>query len=232
MTSGSGDTSDIYNQKRRGFFRLSRCYPFTCRVLAVLLAGSMFPIPSALASAQQTRYQVDPAQSTVHFALGDTLHRFGGVFQIASANIVFDPASRQMSGTIVVDAASGDSGSHARDKRMKNDELQAQVFPSITFEPKTFSGNLAPSGSSHILVSGIFTLAGQPHPITVPMSIQIDGNRCTASGQFDIPYIAWGLKDPSMFMVKMQKRVRIDLSLSGQITRDQESSALHPPGAP
>lgn len=192
----------------------------------------MLPIPSALASAQQTRYQIDGAHSTVRFALGDTLHRFGGVFQIASANIAFDPASRQMSGKVVVDAASGDSGSHARDKRMKSDELQAEAFPSITFEPKTFSGNLAHSGSSQIQVSGVFTLVGQSHPITVPMSIQIDGNRCTATGQFDVPYIAWGLKDPSMLMVRMQKQVRIDLTLVGQISRGQETSALPPPAAP
>lgn len=206
--------------------------PSPGRVLAILLAGSLLPMPHALASAQQTRYQVDPAHSTVHFALGDTLHHFGGVFQIASANIAFDPASRQMSGKIVVDAAIGDSGSHARDKRMKNEELQAQAFPSIVFEPKTFSGNLSPSGASQIQVSGLFTLLGQSHPITVPMTIQIDGTRCTATGQFEVPYIAWGLKDPSMLMVKMQKQVRIDLSLNGQITREPESSALHPPAAP
>ncbi|HKR28220.1 MAG TPA: YceI family protein, partial [Acidobacteriaceae bacterium] len=139
---------------------------------------------------------------------------------IASANIAFDPASRQMSGTIVVDSTTGDSGSHARDKRMKNDELQAQAFPSITFEPKTYSGDLSLSGSSQIQVSGIFTLIGQPHPITVAMTIQIDGSRCTATGQFDVPYIAWGLKDPSMLMVKMQKQVHVDLLLTGQITHE------------
>lgn len=193
---------------------------FTALGLPLLLVGAVLPIACALASAQQTRYVVDPAHSTVHFALGDTLHHFGGVFRIASANIAFDPASRQMSGEIVVDAATGDSGSHARDKRMKNDELQAQVFPSITFEPKTFSGDLSLSGSSQIQVSGLFTLVGQPHPITVPMTIRIDGNRCTATGQFDVPYITWGLKDPSMLMVKMQKQVHIDLLLTGQITHE------------
>lgn len=188
--------------------------------LALLLPCAALPIPSALASAQQTRYRVDPSRSTVHFTLGDTLHRFGGVFQIASANITFDPASRRMSGKIVVDAASGDSGSHARDKRMKKDELQSQAFPSIIFEPQSFSGDLSPSGPSQIQVSGLFTLVGQPHPITVPMTIQIDGSRCTATGQFDVPYIAWGLKDPSMLMVKMQKQVRVDLTLNGQITHE------------
>lgn len=211
---------------------MSRSRSFARRTLTAFLAGSLLPVSAAFASSRQTRYQVDPAQSSVHFALGDTLHRFGGVFQIASANIVFDPESRQMSGKVVVAAASGDSGSHTRDKRMKNDELQAEAFPNIVFEPKTFSGDLSLSGSSQIQVSGVFTLLGQPHPITVPMTVRIDGSRCTATGQFDIPYIAWGLKDPSMLMVKMQKQVRIDLVLNGQITPQQESSTLRPPQAP
>lgn len=196
---------------------MRRRHPLPRRLLTAWLAAALLPVP-ALASAQQTRYQIDPAHSSVHFALGDTLHRFGGLFQITSSNIAFDPSSRQMSGKIVVDAASGDSGSRARDKRMTKDELQAESFPSITFEPQRFSGDLSPSGSSQIQVSGIFTLVGQPHPITVPMTIQIDGGRCTATGRFDVPYIDWGLKDPSMLMVRMQKQVRIDLTLNGQIT--------------
>ena len=209
-------TSHNWHHLSRSFFVLRR--PFAPLILTASLAGILLPVPSALASAQQTRYQIDPAHSSVRFALGDTLHRFGGLFQIASADIAFDPSSRQMSGKIVVDAASGDSGSHARDKRMTKDELQAQSFPSIIFEPQRFSGDLSPSGSSQIQVSGTFTLLGQPHPITVPMRIQIDGDHCTATGQFDVPYIDWGLRDPSMLMVRMQKQVRIDLTLTGHIT--------------
>ena len=184
--------------------------------LPILLACATLPISPA-ASAQQTKFQIDPAQSTVHFSLGDTLHQFGGTFQIASSDIAFDPSTHEIRGEIVVDPNTGDSGSTARDKRMKNEELRSKDFPTITFQPKSYTGDLASSGSSQIQVSGIFTLIGQPHSITVPMTVQRSGNRCTATGQFDVPYIAWGLKDPSMFLVKMQKQVRIDLSLTGQI---------------
>jgi polyisoprenoid-binding protein YceI len=40
-----------------------------------------------------------------------------------------------MSGEIVVDAASGESASAARDKRMTRDILQAERFPEIRFSP-------------------------------------------------------------------------------------------------
>lgn len=187
-----------------------------------MLASAALALPPATISAQQTRFQVDPAQSQVRFSLGDTLHQFGGAFQIASSDIAFDPATRQIRGKIIVDAESGDSGSKARDKRMKNEELHATDFPTITFEPQSYTGDLSLSGSSQIQVSGVFTLLGRPHPITVPMTVEISGTRCMATGQFDIPYIAWGLKDPSMFLVKMQKQVRIALVLTGQIVPGQQ----------
>ena len=185
--------------------------------LPLFLASAALALPPATISAQQAHFQIDPAQSQVHFSLGDTLHQFGGAFQIASSDIAFDPASHQISGKIIVDATTGDTGSKARDKRMKNEELHAADFPTITFEPKTYTGDLALSGSSQIQVTGIFTLLGQSHPITVPMTVQIDGSRCTANGTFQIPYVAWGLKDPSTFIIRMEKQVKIDLKLAGTL---------------
>ena len=199
-------------------FGLSVCRPRVAAVaVSLLLTGSALALASAGVLAQGTRFQIDPAQSRVHFALGDSLHHFAGTFQIASADIAFDPTLHEIHGRITVDSGTGNSGSKARDKRMTNEELRAGDFPTVTFEPQSYTGDLSLSGLSQIQVSGIFTLLGQPHPITVPMSIQMNGSHCTASGQFDVPYIAWGLKDPSMLFVKMRKQVRIDLTLSGQI---------------
>jgi polyisoprenoid-binding protein YceI len=123
-----------------------------------------------------------------------------------------------MSGKIVVDAGSGDSGEASRDKKMKNDVLKVPRFPSVTFEPTGFAGQIGPSGTSQILVKGNFTIVGQPHEITVPMTVQIDGDRCTATGSFVVPYVQWGLKDPSIFVLKVGKEVKIDLILKGHLS--------------
>ena len=88
----------------------------------------------------------------------------------------------------------------------------------MTFAPSSYQGTLAPSGDSTIQVSGVFTLHGTPHDITVPMQIHIDGASLTAKGRFTVPYVQWGLKDPSIFVLKVAKEVDIDLSLSGQLT--------------
>ena len=50
------------------------------------------------------------------------------------------------------------------------------------------------------------------------MQIHIDGSNLTAKGHFTVPYVKWGLKDPSIFILKVAKEVDIDLTLSGRLT--------------
>jgi hypothetical protein len=63
-----------------------------------------------------------------------------------------------------------------------------------------------------------FTLHGTPHDMTVPMQVHIDGNSLTAKTHFVIPYVQWGLKDPSVFILNVAKEVEIDLTLAGRVT--------------
>lgn len=92
-----------------------------------------------------------------------------------------------------------------------------EQFATVTFQPETYSGNLAPSGDSNIQVTGIFTLLGTPHEITVPMKIHIEGAGATAKGHFVVPYVQWGLKNPSFLIWKADDDVAIDLNLVGHV---------------
>jgi hypothetical protein len=49
------------------------------------------------------------------------------------------------------------------------------------------------------------------------MQIHIDGSALTAKGHFVVPYVQWGLKDPSIFILKVAKEVDIDLTLVGNL---------------
>jgi hypothetical protein len=49
------------------------------------------------------------------------------------------------------------------------------------------------------------------------MQIHIDGASMTAKGHFTVPYVQWGLKDPSWGFLKVAKEVGIDLTLSGSL---------------
>ena len=49
------------------------------------------------------------------------------------------------------------------------------------------------------------------------MKIHASANQRQATGTFTIPYVQWGLKDPSTFMIHVNKEVQIDLTLTGTL---------------
>ncbi len=57
-----------------------------------------------------------PAKTTVNFTLGDILHTVHGSFNLKRGAIRFDPATNKIRGEILVEAASGNSGSSGRDR--------------------------------------------------------------------------------------------------------------------
>ena len=58
---------------------------------------------------------------------------------------------------------------------MNKDILEVEQHATVSFEPKTYTGAIAAAGDSTIQVTGIFTLLGTPHEITVPISVHLDG---------------------------------------------------------
>jgi polyisoprenoid-binding protein YceI len=183
---------------------------FAVFAVAVLLAQT--------ASAQHRTFAIDPSASEVKMTLKTNHDVVNGTFHLQSGSIEFDPSALKISGTVVVAAASGNTGSGSRDKKMNKDILKAEQFTTVSFAPKSYTGTLAASGDSTIQVSGVFTLLGTPHDIAIPMQIHMDGTRATAKAQFIVPYVQWGLKNPSFMILKAENDVTIDLSLTGQIS--------------
>jgi len=183
---------------------------------ALILVFTLGLAVSALA--QQKTFTIDPGSSSVAFALAGTGHEVHGTFHLTSGTIQFDPGAAKISGSVVVSAASGDSGDKGRDKNMHTQVLDVEHYADVTFQPQSYQGTLAPSGDSMIQVLGVFMLHGSAHDITVPMQIHIDGTNLTAKGSFIVPYVKWGLKDPSIFILKVAKEVHIDLNLVGAIS--------------
>jgi polyisoprenoid-binding protein YceI len=101
---------------------------------------------AAPAMAQEAVLELDPAQTQVSFTLGDVFHTVRGTFKLKRGTVRFDPATSHASGLVVVDAASGDSGSHARDHKMHKDILESAKYPEITFAPERVQGQVPPQG--------------------------------------------------------------------------------------
>ena len=130
---------------------------------------------------------------------------------------MFNPADGMAGGAIMVDALSGQSGNSARDGRMAKEELKAESYKSVSFAPTRFTGEFHESGDSTLQVHGVFTLLGTAHEIDVPMQVRVNGKQVHAVGAFTVPFVKWGLKDPSTMMLRVNKEVKIDVSLMGPL---------------
>lgn len=183
---------------------------FALLALAVILG------PAALA--QHQTFTVNPDTSEIKMTLNTTHEVVNGSFHLQSGSINFDRTASTISGIVIVAAGTGKTGNDSRDKKMDKDILKADEFATVSFAPKTYSGTIAASGDSSINVRGVFTLLGTAHDLTIPMQIHIDGSKVTVKGQFVVPYVNWGLKNPSFLIWKAENDVAIDINLVGQIS--------------
>jgi len=183
--------------------------------------------------AQERVFQLDPAKSEVDFTLGDILHTVHGKFQLQSGVLRFDPAAGTASGELIVDATSGNSGSNARDRKMKKEVLETQRFPTIVFTPQKVIGTVPSSGAAQVQLQGVMTLHGEQHPMTIVVPVQVNGDTASALVHFDVPYVKWGLKDPSTLFLRVSKDVQIDVHAVGTLTTPTASDGRsHKPGRP
>jgi polyisoprenoid-binding protein YceI len=189
------------------------------KALLLVAASNLLHAQDKSQYREPNKLSLDTNRSEVHFSLNDSLHSVHGTFRIQQGEVTFDPATGNANGSILVDALSGQSGNSIRDHRMAKDELKAPDYKIVAFAPTRFTGTLNPDGDSTLQVHGLFTLIGTPHEIDVPMMVQVNGQQIHAVGSFVVPYVQWGLKDPSTFMIKVNKEVHVDLDLTGTLHR-------------
>jgi len=158
---------------------------------------------------------LDPAQSKVHFNVDSSLHTVHGTFNLKSGTVHFDPQTGKAGGEVIVFATSGDSGSNGRDARMHKEILETAKFPDAVFHPAQVEGKVAASGASDVKLRGTFTLHGADHDITAQVHAELSGGHWKGTAQFEVPYVAWGIKDPSNFLLKVKKVVNVELEMSG-----------------
>jgi len=181
----------------------------------MLAVVSAFGKPSG---AQETTIVLDPEKTTVGFVLEATLHTVRGTFRLKSGVVRFDPATGAASGSIAVDATSGETGNKRRDRNMHQDVLESERHPEITFTPTRVTGSLIAQGESSVALQGVLRLKGVDHAITLPFKVQTSAGDLKATTQFAVPYVAWGLKNPSTFFLHVADKVDVGIVASGRLT--------------
>jgi polyisoprenoid-binding protein YceI len=174
--------------------------------------------------AQEMTLELDPAITKVEFTLPDVLHTVHGTFAMKSGLIHFNPSNGSASGFVLVDVKSGQSGNSTRDRKMHKDILQSEEYPDATFTPTKMSGPFSTQGSSELQVDGTFRIHGGDHPITLVIQLQISGSSANFKTQLVLPYVQWGMKNPSTFVLRVSDKVDLEIAASGHLVQDPQSA--------
>ena len=190
--------------------KISICNRLLCSLLFAFVLTA-----SALAQPQQLRLDFTPANTTVSFTLGDILHTVHGSFKLKQGDVEYEFGSATVHGALVIDATSGQSGNRSRDHKMHREVLESGRYPEITFRPDHAEGTVASSGTSTLQVHGRFSIHGADHELTMPIRVEVFPDHWIADTHFTIPYVKWGLKNPSTLFLRVSESVEIDVHATG-----------------
>lgn len=218
MHCSTGFWTEVLSMARRVINVIGSCAFAYLLTIAVLVHGA------ASAELRPGTLELDPSKTLIEFRLPGSLHTTHGTFKLERGTIIADPATGKAGGSIVVDARSGDTGIGARDNEMRESVLEAQRYPTITFEPRHATGQLGKDGQLQARLQGILTIHGAEHEIVVDVQGRLVGDNLVARTHFSVPYIEWGMKDPSVLFLTVAKKVDIDIATSGNVAWTGDSA--------
>lgn len=185
------------------------------RILTPILLALSLAAP-ALGAA--VRLHLDPEDTEIAFVLKATGHEVRGTFHLEAGELSLDPRTGAASGHLILDARSAQTGNKGRDKNMHKKVLESETYPQVRFEVQGVEGSLPESGAGVVRVRGTLSIHGGTHAVTLPVQLRIAGDRFTASTELEIPYVEWGMKDPSVIFLRVAKTVQVSAKAGGRIT--------------
>lgn len=198
---------------------LASCGMFGIAVILSATAAApklrTMPVPVPV---QEVTLELDPSQSKVHYMVESTLHTVHGTFNVKSGTVHFDPDTGKASGEVAVSATSGDSGNNSRDSRMHKEILETQKYPDAIFRPRQIEGKVERNGPCDVKLHGVMALHGGEHEIVALVHAEIAGDHWKGTAKFDVPYIQWGIKDPSNWLLKVRPIVNVEMDMAGVVS--------------
>jgi len=197
--------------------------------LALTILGLAPPLVSASETVPPGKLAVldlDPAKTTITYSLDGWPHHTLGTFKLKRGLVAIDPSTGKMTGTITVDAASGDSGHSTRDEEMKSSILEVNRFPEISFTPRQVLSHGDLQETFPVKVRGLMLLHGSQHPLTIEATVKREANNVTIHTNFPVPFVAWGLRDPSILMFKVSKQVIVDVTANARLSWAASTPAI------
>jgi polyisoprenoid-binding protein YceI len=172
--------------------------------------------PALPALAAERVVILDPAASKVGFTLDTTFHEVHGTMVLTAGSIRFDTETGEASGEIVVDATRAETGNEGRDETMHAEVLETGRFPTIVFKAHRVEGVVVDPGRSELRIVGVMSLHGADHPMTLSTTVESADGRMRGELKFPIPYVEWGMHDPSLLVARAAKTVDILVRAEGR----------------
>ncbi|HXP09926.1 MAG TPA: YceI family protein [Acidobacteriaceae bacterium] len=196
------------------------------KIQALIATIAVLGAQLAQAQSQSLKVVLDPAQTQVRWKLGADLHKVDGTFKLKSGEFIFNPSTGVAEGEILIDATTGESGNRDRDKRMHDEVLESTRYPAIFFHPTQVKGAFKPGETTQqVQAQGTFNIHGADHAMEVPVKVDTAGNTVTATTHFSVPYVAWGMKNPSKLLLRVSKQVEIEVIAKGTIKQVEKGQA-------
>ena len=184
------------------------------RTALIILVAALAAVS---AQAQQRVLVLDPQASKVSFTLKATGHEVEGMLGLKSGRIAFDTATGAASGEIAIDLKSAETGNKSRDKTMHEEVLETEKHPMAVFRAEKVRGSVPDSGTGQVTLDGTLSFHGADHKVSLPAKIDVQNGRVKADTQIEIPYVEWGLDDPSVLMLRVAKVVSVKVRAEGTL---------------
>jgi len=193
-------------------------------LLLVCVCCRSFGTESPRPAAGVLEVELNVSKCALHFTLGAVLHTVQGTFKVKSGTIRYDLSSGQASGQVAVDVRSGETGDAARDRQMHEAVLESDRFPDAVFTLDHVTGRFALDTESQVRIHGLLRIHGAEHEMTIPATVKVQNNIASATARFPIPYVDWGMKDPSNFLLRVDKIVDVQVQLNGSLVTPSGTS--------
>lgn len=157
------------------------------RVLSIALAfAAAFPAIAAPAS-----WTVDPAKSSLSFAVAINGQTVTGKFKAFGALIAFDPADlAHSSAKVTVPMDEAKTGDATRDAMLlKPAWFNILDFPQAVFQTTSF----ASKGGNKYEANAKLSLKGVTKDLTLPFTLDIKGNTAVMKGETELKRLAFGV---------------------------------------
>jgi len=172
-----------------------------------------------------------PESTTISFTLGATMHDVHGTVGLARGTVHFAEIPGPATGEVVIDARTAETGNAKRDRKMHREVLESESHSEIVLSVTRLEGELPQEGEGPLALHGRLGLHGGEHDVVLDLRVTVTGAEVQAVGELRVPYVEWGLEDPSAFVLRVAKHVDVKVEARGSLgeAADPESGAVTAP---